>query len=191
MIEHLINHISKHCSIEANRLNLLAHFFEPKTYKRKEILLSEGHRCHGKFFIVKGCTHLYYLKQNGVEQTIDFALENWWTSDFAAFQNGSVAQFSIRAVETTTVLSITASSQRELLKQVPELNAYFHFVFEKAYAATQRRLRIMYELSKEELYRDFNANYPGFIQRIPQYLLASFLGFTPEYLSEIRKKHLS
>ncbi|WP_207512884.1 Crp/Fnr family transcriptional regulator [Longitalea luteola] len=177
--------------MDVKKLNLLEAFFEQRTYRKKELLLSEGQRCYEKFFIVKGCVHLYYLKQNGVEQTTDFALENWWTSDFMAFPTGSPAQLSIRAVETTNVLCITANSQRELLKQVPELNEYFHLVFQKAYAASQIRFRLLYEFSKEELYRHFNEQFPQFVQRVPQYLLASFLGFTPEYLSEIRKKYLS
>jgi CRP-like cAMP-binding protein len=108
-----------------------------------------------------------------------------------AFQNRATAQFSIRAVETTTALCITSDRQRELLDKVPELNEYFHLVFQRAYAASQMRLRMLYEFSKEELYRNFIKNYPDFIQRVPQYLLASFLGFTPEYLSEIRKKYVS
>ncbi|WP_205512818.1 Crp/Fnr family transcriptional regulator [Longitalea arenae] len=191
VIENLTNHIRKFCPIEAEKIHLLESYFEHRTYRKKEVLLSEGQRCHEKYFIVKGCVHLYYLKQNGVEQTTDFALENWWTSDFMAFQTGSMAQFSIRAVETTQVLCITANSQRELLKQVPELNAYFHLVFQKAYAASQIRFRLLYEFSKEELYRNFYEQFPQFVQRVPQYLLASFLGFTPEYLSEIRKKYLS
>jgi len=53
------------------------------------------------------------------------------------------------------------------------------------------RLRFLYEFSKEELYLNFLDQFPNFIQRVPQYLLASFLGFTPEYLSELRKKLLS
>ncbi|HMI63125.1 MAG TPA: hypothetical protein VK518_19545, partial [Puia sp.] len=81
--------------------------------------------------------------------------------------------------------------QRELLDKVPELNEYFHFVFQKAYAASQMRFRFLNEYSKEELYRHFSHQFPAFVQRVPQYLLASFLGFTPEYLSEIRKKYLS
>jgi CRP-like cAMP-binding protein len=191
MIENLITHIRKFNTIEADKAGILESFFEHRSYKKKELLLSEGQRCYKKFFIVKGCVHLCYLKQNGIEQTTDFALDNWWTSDFVAFQNGSPAQFSIRAVETTDVLSITASHQEELLKQVPELNAYFHLVFQKAYAAAQVRLRLLYEYSKEQLYQDFNKQFPEFVQRVPQYLLASFLGFTPEYLSEIRKKYIS
>ncbi|SFW19812.1 hypothetical protein SAMN02927921_00498 [Sinomicrobium oceani] len=61
-------------------------------------------------------------------------------------------------------------------------------VYQKACVAAERRIRFLYEFSREELYLHFANNYPQFIQRIPQYLLASFLGFTPEYLSEIRNK---
>lgn len=166
-------------------------FFELRTYRKKELLLREGYRCYEKFFVIKGCVQISFLRQNGIEQTVDFAIENWWISDFMAFQDGSVAQFSIRAIETTEVLCISADRQRELLDKVPELNEYFHLVFQKAYAASQMRFRFLYDLSKEELYNHFRLHFPAFIQRVPQYLLASFLGFTPEYLSEIRKRYFS
>lgn len=188
MIQPLLAHIKRFSSIPADKADLLEPFFEHKIYKKKELLLTEGRRCHEKFFIVKGCAHLFYLRQNGTEQTIDFALENWWTSDFTAFQHGAAAQFSIRTIENTEVLSITADRQRELLKEFPELNEYFHLVFQKAYAACQMRFRFLLEFSKEELYRHFLDHFPAFTQRVPQYLLASFLGFTPEYLSELRRK---
>ena len=188
MIQHLIAHIERFSSILDDKAGLLGSFFEHKTFKKKELLLTEGDRCSEKFFIVKGCVHLFYLKQNGTEQTIDFALENWWTSDFTAFQQGAAAQFSIRAIENTEVLSITADRQVELFKHFPELNEYFHLVFQKAYAACQMRFRFIFELSKEELYLHFLDHFQAFTQRVPQYLLASFLGFTPEYLSELRKK---
>ncbi|MBO9203879.1 MULTISPECIES: Crp/Fnr family transcriptional regulator [Niastella] len=191
MTEHLVAHIKKFISLDAEKIRLLESFFEQRTYRKKEVLLSEGDRCYEKFFIVSGCVHLSYLKQNGIEQTTDFALENWWISDFMAFQNGSVAQFSIRAVEKTEVLCISADRQRKLLDLMPELNAYFHLVFQRAFAASQFRFRLLSEFSKEDLYRHFKQHFPEFLQRVPQYLLASFLGFTPEYLSEIRKKHLS
>lgn len=190
-MQELIAHITQHSPIKPAMLDSIGDFFEVKTLKKKELLLQEGQRCHEKFFIVKGCVHLFYLRQNGVEQTIDFALENWWTSDFMAFQNGSPAQFSIRAIEATEVLVISAARQREMLTAIPELNEYFHLMFQRAYAASQIRIRKTYELSKEDLYLDFSRKYPAFLQRVPQYLMASFLGFTPEYLSEIRKKFLS
>jgi CRP-like cAMP-binding protein len=191
VIKHLIAHIGKFCSIEPEKLSKIEPFFEYKKYKKKELLLKEGQKCYEKFFIVKGCVHLFYLRQNGLEQTVDFAIENWWISDFTAFRQGSAAQFSIRTTEATEVLCISADRQLELLNEVPELNAYFHLLFQRSYAASQMRLRFLYDFSKEELYRHFSQHFPAFMQRVPQYLLASFLGFTPEYLSEIRKKNLS
>jgi CRP-like cAMP-binding protein len=191
MIQQLLTHIGKFCSIQVDNASLLESFFEHRVYKKKELLLTEGQRCFEKFFIIKGCVHLFYLTQNGKEQSIDFALENWWTSDFTAFPKGGVAQFSIRATEDTEVLCISADGQRELLRQIPEMNGYFHMVFQRAYAASQMRIRYLYEFSKEELYQHFLEHFPDFTQRVPQYLLSSFLGFTPEYLSEIRKKYLS
>lgn len=187
----LITHIARFSSISPEKLDSIGDFFEVRAFKKKELLLEEGQHCHDKFFIVKGCVHLFYLRQNGVEQTIDFALENWWASDFMAFQNGGAAQFSIRAIEATEVLAISAGQQRKMLSAIPELNEYFHAVFQRAYAASQMRIRKTYEMSKEDLYQDFSRKYPAFLQRVPQYLMASFLGFTPEYLSEIRKKLLS
>lgn len=187
----LITHITRYCSIKPEKLEQIGDFLEVRRFKKKGLLLEEGQRCNEKFFIVKGCVHLYYLRRNGVEQTIDFALENWWTSDFMAFQNGGIAQFSVRAVEATDVFVISSAQQREMLSALPELNEYFHLMFQRAYAASQIRIRKTYELSKEDLYQDFSRNYPAFMQRVPQYLLASFLGFTPEYLSEIRKKSVS
>jgi CRP-like cAMP-binding protein len=191
VIQQLLAHIEKFYSIQADSSCLMEPFFEHKVYRKKQLLITEGQRCFEKFFIVKGCVQLCYLKKNGTEQTLDFAIENWWISDFTAFPNGSIAQFSVRAILDTEVLCISADGQRQLLKQVPELEAYFHLVFQRAYAASQMRLRYLYEFSKEELYLRFLNDFPAFTQRVPQYLLASFLGFTPEYLSELRKKLLS
>lgn len=191
MINPLITHIEKVCSFKIKQTGLFESFFEHRIYKKKELLLLEGEQCLEKFFIIKGCVHLYFLRENGTQQTIDFALENWWASDFSAFPGGGIAQFSIRTTEHTEVLCINAENQKELLRQIPELNLYFHLIFQRAYAASQMRIRYLYEYSKEELYRQFLLDFPDFTQRVPQYLLASFLGFTPEYLSEIRKKNLS
>ncbi|MGN6438008.1 MAG: Crp/Fnr family transcriptional regulator, partial [Agriterribacter sp.] len=65
---------------------------------------------------------------------------------------------------------------------------YFRLLHQRAHAASQFRIRNLYQLSREELYYQFNNLYPEFVQRVPQYLLASFLGFTPEYLSELRRR---
>lgn len=134
---------------------------------------------------------MYFLKENGTEQTLSFALEQWWITDFTAFQNQRSSAYSIQAVEASEVLSIDFRDFEDLLRDFPVLERYFRLIHQRAHAAAQTRIRLLYELSREDLYRYFASQYPEFVQRVPQYLLASFLGFSPEYLSEIRKKALS
>ncbi|WP_333663763.1 Crp/Fnr family transcriptional regulator [Chishuiella changwenlii] len=190
-MEELKNHIQNFINIERERLEILEHYFEKKVYKKKETILSEGQICDEKFFVAKGCLQIFFLKQNGIDQTIDFAIENWWATDFSAFGNNAQSQYSIRTTEKAELFAITYSNQLKLLELIPELEQYFHRIFQIAYAASQNRIKYLYEFSREDLYRTFVKNYPEFVQRVPQYLLASFLGFTPEYLSELRKKFIS
>ncbi|NIG54696.1 Crp/Fnr family transcriptional regulator [Chitinophaga sp. Cy-1792] len=181
----------QYISINEERLLSLADFFEERTYNKKEILMKEGELCKEKFFICKGCVQTCFTKTNGVVQTVEFSLENWWATDFNAFSKGIKSQYTIQAIEKTVVMVLSAEHQERLLKEFPEMERYFHLVFQRAYAATQHRIRLLYELSREELFENFVRQYPAFVQRVPQYLLASFLGFTPEYLSKLRKKHIS
>lgn len=191
MTKNLIKHIDQFIDTENIDLSLIHPFFELKSVKKKEFLLKEGEICRDLFFVNKGCLQIFYIKENGTEQTIDFALENWWTTDFSACSQQTLSQFSIRTVENCEILVLTQNAKEKLLKEFPELERYFHLVFQRAYAASQYRMKLLYEYSREELYHHFKDNFPEFIQRVPQYLIASFLGFTPEYLSEIRKRNVS
>ncbi|GLB54085.1 hypothetical protein NBRC110019_31260 [Neptunitalea chrysea] len=191
MIEALISHIGKFIDVKDTNLSTIDTFFETKVLKKKKDLLREGTICQDLFFVNKGCLQVLYTKENGTEQTIDFALENWWTTDFAAFSKKNTSNFTIRTVEPSEVLVLSADSKEALLKEFPVLERYFHLVFQRAFAASQYRIKLLYEHSREDLYYHFRDNFPDFIQRVPQYLIASFLGFTPEYLSEIRRKEVS
>ncbi|WP_429398234.1 Crp/Fnr family transcriptional regulator [Mucilaginibacter lappiensis] len=162
-------------------------FFETKTFKKKEILQEEDKRCLLYFFVVKGCLRLYFTDQNGVEQTQQLALENWWMTDLNAFRSGRKSAYTIQALEATEVLAITAPNYELILAKFPVIESYFRLIYERAYAASLLRIQMISRMPKDEFYELFQSKYPEFIQRIPQKVLASFLGFTPEYLSELRK----
>ena len=151
----------------------------------------EGKICHANYFVVQGCLRLFFINEKGVEQTIQFAIENWWLSDYTSFEKQEPATFYIQAVEKSEVVALTYNKQEEMLQQFPQMERYFRLMHQRANAAAQFRIKGLYNLSGEERYHQFNKRYPEFVQRVPQYLLASFLGFTPEYLSEIRSKKLS
>lgn len=190
-MDNLSAHIQRYLSISPEKLARIGEFFEERTYKKKEYLLRENNNCKEKFFIYQGLVQICFTKENGNLQTVDFALENWWAADFSAFTTKSKSQYSIQAVENTKVLALSYENQELLLAELPEMEKYFHLVFQQAYSATQNRIKLLYSFSREELYEHFQTNYPHFIQRVPQYLLASFLGLSSEYLSKIRKKRIS
>jgi CRP-like cAMP-binding protein len=184
-------HILKWVDLEDKDLEAMSAYFEPQNFKKKENLLSEGKVCESSYFVTKGLLRMFFVNSKGVEQTTQFAMENWWIADYASLSAHQPSGFYIQAVETSSVLRLSYKAQEQLLAEFPKMEKYFRLLHQRVHAAMQFRIRLLYDFSREELYRDFNRRHPEFVQRIPQYLLASYLGFTPEYLSEIRKKAIS
>ncbi|SIQ27542.1 cAMP-binding domain of CRP or a regulatory subunit of cAMP-dependent protein kinases [Chryseobacterium sp. RU37D] len=181
-------HLDKFISINDEEFSSILSFFQVWEVKKKHNLMLDGEICKSMYFVVKGCLRKFFVNEKGVEQTTEFAIENWWITDTFAYERHLKSDFYIQSVERSIILEIDFQSQEKLFREHPLMEKYFRIVYQRAYAASERRIRFLYEMSREELYVHFSTHYPEFIQRIPQYLVASFLGFTPEYLSEIRAK---
>jgi CRP-like cAMP-binding protein len=159
--------------------------------RKKENLLVEGQICKYHYFVLSGCLRKFFVNEKGNEQTTEFAIENWWITDHIAFEHRLPTEFYIQAVENSDILYIDNDSQEKLLTEFPKMERYFRFIYQRAFAAAQMRIKYLHTFSKEEFYNHLIEKHPEFVQRIPQYLIASYLGFTPEYLSEIRSKSRS
>jgi CRP/FNR family transcriptional regulator, anaerobic regulatory protein len=184
----LVTHIKKYISLDDQEVMQLLSYFKLISVVKKDFLLKEGDTCRHNYFVEKGCLRMYFVNDKGTEQITQFAIENWWIADYMSFDRQTSSPFYIQAIENAEIISIDHLRQEELLKVIPKMERYFRLVLQRAYAAHQLRIKFLYDLSKEESYQHFVSGFPGFAQRIPQYMLASYLGFTPEYLSEIRKK---
>jgi CRP-like cAMP-binding protein len=191
MSDPLQKHIERYVNIDTREFSAIQKYFEPLEFAKKQNLVTKDQVCKSNYFVVSGCLRMFFITDKGNEQTIDFALENWWMSDYDSFGSQKSSEFSIQAVEKTKVLSLTHDAQEEMLEKFPVMERYFRLIHQRAHAAYQSRVKMLYVLSREELYYLFVKRYPEFANRVPQYLLASFLGFTPEYLSEIRAKKRS
>ncbi|HLS94246.1 CRP-like cAMP-binding protein [Sphingobacterium allocomposti] len=187
-MEDLIQHIHKFIVLRPEEARKLAPFFNVQHVKKKQILLGEGERCRYNFFVKKGCLRMFFITEKGVEQTVQFAIEGWWLSDYLAFEKREASAFTIQAVEPAEVFAIDYTSQEALLKEVPSMERYFRLLYQRAYAASQNRIKYLTDYSKEEAYVKFHNSFPEFTRRIPQQMLASYLQMTPEYLSEIKRK---
>ncbi|MAU70752.1 MAG: cyclic nucleotide-binding protein [Pseudozobellia sp.] len=187
-MKNLITHIKKYVTITDDEANKLTEIIEVKNLKRKAYLTRAGDICKYNYFVSQGCLRMYFIRENGTEQITQIAIENWWLADYMALLKQQETPFFIQAVEKSTILALDVNAAENLFKQIPQLERYYRIMFQFSYAASQFRIKYLYDYSREELYHHFATQFPEFVQRVPQYMLASYLGFTPEYLSEIRKK---
>ena len=190
MYQNFVTHLKKYISLNNDEVGLLLSCVKPLTIKKKDFLIKEGQICKANYFVEQGLLRMFFINNKGIEQTTQFALENWWLADYMSLTTQSSSHFYIQAVETSTIIAIEHHKQDELLEQLPQLERYFRLMMQRAYAAAQMRVKYFHVYSKEENYRQFVSLFPDFVQRIPQYMLASYLGLTPEYVSELRKKQV-
>ncbi|MGN8070242.1 Crp/Fnr family transcriptional regulator [Mucilaginibacter sp. SG564] len=188
MLNNLTNHIKKFVELHGIDVELINSVVTVKQVKKKTFLLEPDHICRDLYFVSKGCLRLYFINKKLNEQITQFAIENWWMSDHGSLESGKPSSYFIQAVENSEVISISKPKLEELFEKVPSLERYFRIVQQRAFIASQKRIEYIYSMSDEERYRHFNSLFPDFIQRIPQYMLASYLGFTPQFMSKIRAK---
>lgn len=190
MHKNLIQHIGKFVDISEDEAVILNKYTEIHHFKKKELLLNEGKVCKFLYFVEKGCLRMYLINKKGVEQITQFALDGWWISDYQSFLNRTPSDYFIQAIEESRIVFIENQSLNNLLIELPHLEKYFRTMMQKEVASAQFRSKLLYEMSKEEFYNHFSSAFPEFMLRVPQYMIASYLGLTPEYLSELRRKKL-
>ncbi|MEO6150768.1 MAG: cyclic nucleotide-binding domain-containing protein [Mucilaginibacter sp.] len=188
MYPELLKHIKTYISITSDDEQLITDSFALVKLKKKELLLEPGKICKGHCFVVRGCMRMYFINNKLTEQITHFGLENWWIADYDSLLNQKPSVYYMQAVEACELLLISPQNRDLLLKAIPQLETYFRIIFEKAAISAQRRIHFISGMSDEERYRDFSRLFPWFIQRVPQYMVASYLGFTPQFLSRIRAK---
>ena len=182
----LLNHIAKYITLEASEINLLESALSTQKIKKKEHVLQEGQICNTMYFITKGCFRQYIINTKGNEQTLQFAIESWWITDYLSYHNHVPSHFYIQAIENSDIIAIEKPVLESLLIEIPKLERYFRIVSQRTFGAAQMRIKFLFTMSAEERFRLFNNLNPEFVQRVPQYMLASYLDFSAEFMSKIR-----
>ncbi|MCB0765138.1 MAG: Crp/Fnr family transcriptional regulator [Flavobacteriales bacterium] len=157
-------------------------------YEKKELLLQAGEVCDFEAFVVKGCLRIYFIDEAGRTVTMFFAPENWWAADLASFTQRMPSRFFIEAVEPTEVLMIRYAKKEELFAGIPKLERAFRLTVQRHLSALQDRFIQVLSATAEVCYADFLVKYPTLSGRIPQTLIASYVGITPEFLSKLRAR---
>lgn len=189
MKEQLIKSISKHIKLSSEEENLIKAFWTEKTLEKGDYLLRNGKICRTDNFVINGTLKAFYINsETGKEEILYFAIENWWATDIESFQKQKPSIYNIQAIEKTTLLQIHHNSFQEMLKQLPKLERFFRIILENYLGSLQRRIILNNVLDAEQRYLDFLENYQKISEKVPNYLIASYLGITAEFLSRMRKK---
>ena len=159
--------------------------------KRRQFVEQPGFVCKAQTYVLEGCLRSYFVTDQGAEHTIQFAIEDWFISDFTSYITQTPASLFVEAIEDSTIQQIHYEDVEQLCLENPKFERFFRLVAQRAFAFSQRRVLSNLGNTAEERYLAFIDRYPSIAQRVPQYALASYLGMTPEFLSKIRKNIVS
>ncbi|SDS50084.1 cAMP-binding domain of CRP or a regulatory subunit of cAMP-dependent protein kinases [Mucilaginibacter mallensis] len=167
--------------------HLLMEHFKPKKLRKRQYFLQEGDVCKNIGFIVKGSARTFTVDEKGHEHILKLSLENWWLADFESFYLLTPSRFNIEALEDLEVLQSTNAQIEEYLKHIPAFSSMANVISQNYTIANQKRMQAAISYTAEERYEDLISNYPQFLQRFPQNMIASYLGLSPETLSRLKK----
>ena len=187
MHDSIIKYINSFASapLTESEMEVIKKNFIPKKIRKKQYLLQEGEVCKYMAFIVKGAMRQYSVDDKAVEHIVRLSIENWWAGDRESFTMLTPSIYNIDAWEDTDALLITKADMN-LLDKIPAVIQMTRKLDDNHAFAYQKRLNAYISLSAEQRYEDFAKQYPEFLQRFPQHIIASYLGITKETLSRIR-----
>lgn len=188
-IQSFINHINKSVTLDEVGVEKLSSILIFKELNKKEFLIEPGTNANTMNFIVQGCMRSYYLDENAQEYTLQLGIEEWWINDLYSYLSRKKSRMYVQALEKTQLIQIPRVALEKLYIEVPEISNFFRKKIQNAYVAVQERVIDSMSDNAYERYDSFRKTYRDIEQRVPQYIIASYLGVTPEFLSYLRKKH--
>jgi CRP/FNR family cyclic AMP-dependent transcriptional regulator len=178
----------KYTHLSPEELERINQFYKPITAPKKAMLLQPGEVCRFEAVVAKGCLISYISGENAQPLILQFATENWWISDITSFHEQKPSRMYIEALEDCELLTLSLADKEAMLKEFPRLERVFRLLLQRNLGVYHERLFATVVQSAEQRYQDFLERYPAIPQRVPQHLIAAYLGITPEFLSRIRQR---
>jgi len=186
MFELLFKKMNEIVTVTDEEMEYLKTLYVTKKLRKRQYLLQEGDVCRYQAFVEKGILRSYTIDSKGAEHVLQFASEGWWLADLSSYLTGEPSVFNMDALENAELLLISRDAWELSMKKLPQLEHYFRILIQNHLVATQKRLMQSLSETAEEKYIRFTQTYPACVQRVPQHMIAAYLGVTRETLSRVR-----
>ena len=172
--------------LDADEQDYFISLLESQQAVKGESILSIGESCTFIHFVNSGMLRAYFLNEKGKDTTVMFAKSDWWITDMHGFARQKSAMITIEVLSEALLWRLSKQNMESLCKRIAKFERFFRIIMQNAYIREQ--LRNIQNLSQpaEERYYHFLAKYPDIAGQVTQKQIASYLGITPEFLSNIR-----
>ncbi len=159
-----------------------------KTVKKEEFLLRINEDCKHSFFVEKGLLRQYAIDEKGKEHILSFAPERWIVTDRESVYFNQPSAYFIQALENSQVILLDENFFDLLSKRFPKFTDFNNRLLHNHIRHLKKRINLLLSAVAEDRYLEFLKMYPAIVNRVPQTMIASYLGITPESLSRVRKE---
>lgn len=188
MLARFKEYIQKNTTLSDEEFGHIASGVQQKSVKKGTVLLKQEEQHSKTFFVAKGLLRAYTIDGNGKEHVVHFAPENYWIGDRSSFYHHEPSLFFIDAIEDSEIISIGLDFYERSESVAPSFNSYLIRLLHTNSILMQKRIIMLLAATAEERYLDFVVRYPDLLLRVPQWMIATYLGITPESLSRVRKE---
>ena len=185
----ILKNISRYVTLTKEEEQKLISIIKTTRIKKRQYIIQPGFVCQYRSYIVEGAFRVFHLDEEGKEHTVSIGIEDWFVTDFYSYISQTPATNYAEALEDSIIFQMKYEDIENLCKEIHALSEYFRLTTEKAFAYSRKRVISNISKTAEERYSEYIEKYPHIANRVPQYVLASYLGISAEFLSKIRTRH--
>jgi len=184
----IVSEIFKDTTLTPEEVQTIGNKFESVNLKKGNIVLKTDEKVTHQYYVSSGCLRTFFIDSAGKEHTLQFAIRDWWISDYTAFFSQTKAILTIECLQDAILYKISKENIDEIYDKIPKIERFFRKKMEKSFASFQKRILGNLSQTAKDRYLVFINSYPNIEQHIKNYHIASYLGITTESLSRIRKE---
>ena len=185
-MQNIINKIKSSISLSSEAEKYIYAISRERRVSKGEVLIREGQTVNKTFFVNQGSLRSFCVDKQGKEHTLQFAIKDWWISDFIAMYNREPASLTVECISDSVVIEFNAQKLNEIYLQFPEFEPFQRKNLERHVVGLHKRILNQLQLTALERYHLFLEQYPDIEQYVSNYHIATYLGITQQSLSRIR-----